>query len=282
MRPFAHFAVTHVLTFSSPSLQTENDALRRGENVPLTSFSLPPPPDFPSRRSSHSQISASEAHPSPPNLCLPSPPLPPHPVPAPTMQSYSFAQSPDTGINEPTMTLSRTPVSMERGGETPEPYASYNRSKTGYAPANYLTSTAPTPMNSSDDMNFDFDAPFDFSNAVPLPPLFQDLFDASFPAASSASTADDMADDCCPGDTDDAPALPGGRLPCDKPECDFSVISCALPIPWRPQAVGSGVGDKETWVCKQAWGKLCSHPMFGQCDVVRPFLSFSFVRGSDD
>mgnify|MGYP001589895498 FL=1 len=187
------------------------------------------------------------------------------------MQSYSFAQSPDPSLTEPTMTLSRTPVSMERGGDTPERYLYTSRPTSGYAPANYL---APTPTNPSDDLTFDFDAPFDFTTAVPLPPLFQDLFDASFPAASLPPT-DDMVDDFCPDDTEDAPGLPGGRLPCDKPECDFSVISCALPMPWRPQAVDRGVGEKETWVCKQAWGKLCSHPMFGQCDVVR--FPFSFL-----
>lgn len=154
-----------------------------------------------------------------------------------------------------------------------------------------------------DDNSFDFDAPFDFSysESIPLPPLFQDLFDTPYnPSAgstahntprastggfaetnpSNASTIlnstsstvkdEDVDEDICPigDDFSEPPPLPNGRLPCDKPECDFSIISCALPIPWRPKAVEGGGSDRDVWICKVAWAKLCSHPMFGGCDVV--------------
>ena len=164
----------------------------------------------------------------------------------------------------------------------------------------------PSPM---EDISFDFDAPFDFSfaDSIPLPPLFQDIFDSSYqhnttssgaptngtnshlpspnptaapPTSNSAGRmeSEDVDVDLCPIDTPedfaDPPPLPNGRLPCDKPECDFSIISCALPLPWRPSAIGGDVPSNSVWTAPVSWAKLCSHPMFGACDVVRPHSSF--------
>lgn len=136
------------------------------------------------------------------------------------------------------------------------------------------------------DLNFDFDAPFDLSDALPLPPLFQNLFDydqyavplegdlndagAPMQGVSGMSTSqiadEDYGDEACPGDDDDPVPLGADKMPC--PECDFSVVSCQLPLPWRPPTIGREIADKDVWQSQKAWAKLCSHPLFSQCDVV--------------
>ncbi|GAA5848737.1 hypothetical protein JCM3766R1_006585 [Sporobolomyces carnicolor] len=67
-------------------------------------------------------------------------------------------------------------------------------------------------------------------------------------------------------DDDDPPPLPLGRIPCDKPECDFTAVSCALPIPWRPPNAPDGSDDKHLWIAQKCWAKLVSHPLFDKCD----------------
>ncbi|BGP54941.1 DNA-binding transcription factor yap1 [Rhodotorula sphaerocarpa] len=127
-----------------------------------------------------------------------------------------------------------------------------------------------------DEMHFDFDAPFDFSETMPLPPLFSSVaqdyemlgsFSGSAPATPAAAgdaPNDGEGDDTCPNEEDEPPLLPGNRIPCDKPECDFTAVSCALPVPWRPPTVAGD--DKNLWVAQKCWAKLCSHPLFPLCD----------------
>lgn len=129
-----------------------------------------------------------------------------------------------------------------------------------------------------DEMHFDFDAPFDFSETMPLPPLFSSVaqdyemlgsFSGSAPATPAATgdaPNDGEGDDTCPNEEDEPPLLPGNRIPCDKPECDFTAVSCALPVPWRPPTVAGD--DKNLWVAQKCWAKLCSHPLFPLCDSV--------------
>jgi hypothetical protein len=52
-------------------------------------------------------------------------------------------------------------------------------------------------------------------------------------AGMNAPGLDGEVDDVCPNEEDEPPLLPGNRIPCDKPECDFTAVSCALPVPWR-------------------------------------------------
>ncbi|KAK4057940.1 DNA-binding transcription factor yap1 [Microbotryomycetes sp. JL221] len=158
------------------------------------------------------------------------------------------------------------------------------------------TDTKDTMSSNSSSFEFDFDAPFDISDAVPLPPLFQsflDQYDASLTNSPNVDdddmkhahssrknsrsgevtmttdeTKDDtIEDDACPGDYDDEEptALSKDKLPC--PECDFSSVSCALPMPWRPPSIENNVPAKDVWVSQKAWAKLCSHPLFNQCNV---------------
>jgi hypothetical protein len=253
------------------------------------------------------------------------------------MQTYSFSTSNNTpGITIPqNLTIARTPISMERGGETPDGvdgfanFTSVNGQqqqqqrvarREQYEQESYITERdavdALSKTSTGQDDEFDFDFDHSFENKFPLPPLFQDMFEKSYsalitpsadlatplphfhstlpplqpplvatPAAAtmttvkvevdSNSTPIDDGEDCCPpspSDEAEPPALPNGRIPCDKPECDFSLVSCALPIPWRPEALAGGVSAKDVWGCKQAWGKLCSHPLFSECDVVSPLL----------
>jgi hypothetical protein len=143
------------------------------------------------------------------------------------------------------------------------------------------------PDSPMQETKFDFDSPFDFSYADPpaLPPIFRDLFDQAFPDASSgifhspspiaAKDEGEPPSNYCPNDTidDNPPPLPGGKLPCDKPECDFETLSCSLPQPWRPAALSSDVTSKATWSTSQGWAKLCSHSLFIKCNVVRHALS---------
>jgi len=53
------------------------------------------------------------------------------------------------------------------------------------------------------------------------------------------------------------------KLPCDKPQCNFEALSCALPDPWRPPKTNS----KDFVSCEKAWAKLASHDGFVDCDV---------------
>ncbi|GAA5880672.1 hypothetical protein JCM16303_004307 [Sporobolomyces ruberrimus] len=153
------------------------------------------------------------------------------------------------------------------------------------------------------DSAFDFEAPFDFSESMALPPLFASLLDdlslppstdtnlgdtpSSFsdpnrrsstendsePLSSLSGVATDQTMDLDSTDRqvlededDDPPPLPLGRIPCDKPECDFTAVSCALPIPWRPPNAPSGSEDKDLWIAQKCWAKLVSHPLFDRCD----------------
>jgi len=176
------------------------------------------------------------------------------------------------------------------------------------------SSLTATPQNPIDiDMNqldsFDFDAPFDFSESMALPPLFASLLDdVSVPPSSSnnpeetngnstAQTAPQSDSlDCGCGDGDETVSIPqtrraskqdegnkdegmqdeedettvppNFRIPCDKPECDFTAVSCALPIPWRPPNAPLGSVDKDLWIAQKCWAKLVSHPLFNDCDSV--------------
>ncbi|GAA5894454.1 hypothetical protein JCM8208_006245 [Rhodotorula glutinis] len=126
-----------------------------------------------------------------------------------------------------------------------------------------------TAMPAFDDLNFDFDAPFDFSDSIALPPLFTSMIDGTGAAGSGVAPgpappgAPAYDDDACPGDDDDdePPALPEGGIPCA--ECDFSQQSCSLPIPWRPPTVSD---EKHLWLAQKCWAKLLSHPLFCQVD----------------
>ena len=205
----------------------------------------------------------------------------------------------ETTVPSPLSRLYSLPTPSSLSGSTPQPYDSQRpppeRGAVGEKSQN------PSPL---EDISFDFDAPFDFSfaDSIPLPPLFQDIFDSSYQHPTTSSGApttgpnshlpspnpnptaprpipthresEEVDVDLCPIDTPedfaDPPPLPNGRLPCDKPECDFSIISCALPLPWRPSAIGGDVPSNSVWTAPVSWAKLCSHPMFGACDVVRP------------
>ena len=198
----------------------------------------------------------------------------------------------DTTVASPLSRLYSLPTPSSLPATTPQNYQPQEPT----APLVKLEN--PSPM---EDISFDFDAPFDFSfaDSIPLPPLFQDIFDSSYQHQTTSSGAptngtnshvpspnptapprpplptreSELDVDLCPIDTPedfaDPPPLPGGRLPCDKPECDFSIISCALPLPWRPSAIGGDVPSNSVWTAPVSWAKLCSHPMFGACDVVR-------------
>lgn len=178
-----------------------------------------------------------------------------------------------------------SPLAIGRNGSSVSSYPHPSRPSPRLLQQPRLENSAASPSQDpylNEDISFDFDSPFDFSfaDSVPLPPLFQDLFDTSATRTASPSTTSNPRPlmslkqeeeedlDLCPTDDfTDPPPLPNGRIPCDKPECDFSIINCALPIPWRPRAVEGGKSDKDTWICKVAWAKLCSHPMFSGCDV---------------
>ncbi|KAK4706083.1 AP-1-like transcription factor, partial [Phenoliferia sp. Uapishka_3] len=242
-------------------LNAENQALRRGEEVPVSHFELPPP------------------------MAKLEPPVMKHDSPSSATEAPEHNQSPTDAafaLRELDLTAFTVPASASASASEPVPTTFYNSldpilapSKLPVQPMGSTPFLPPPPVDPNFDLNnfeFDFDAPFDFSSAIPLPPLYQDLFNQSFPMNSPVPVAVPFdyeqtdAEEDCPGDDDDLP-LPNGRIPCDKPECDFSLISCALPIPWRPPAINKETPPKDVWVCTQAWAKLCSHPMFGDCDV---------------
>ncbi|GAA5823462.1 hypothetical protein JCM11251_000641 [Rhodosporidiobolus azoricus] len=286
------------------SLIDENEALHRGErpvssvsrasaalasfrsNAPSSSTASPPPPSVALSAPSHSHIQS-------PEDVKPSVPRDPAYAPAatdlpsallstslpPVAASTFLPQTPP----DYTASLPRdlTPPRAEEPPSLPPPVGTVSR-----APGSPLAppaSSLPPPPLDDVDMSFDFDAPFTFDDTT-LPPLFTTMIDELLAAplavglssdpslavsvttdpslAVTAAAADD--DDCGCEDPDDPPPLPLGRIPCDKPECDFTAQSCLLPIPWRPpMAIGT---DKDLWVAQKCWAKLVSHPLFGLCD----------------
>lgn len=264
------------LTFNnstSSRLHDENQALRRGEDVPLTHFELPPP---------MAKLEAPVMRHESPALTPEAPPAVKH---SPTDPAFSFRDLDLSAFAPP----------------EPEPSAFYGSIDPSLQP---IPALQPPPQVASPykaevmlepnfDLNnfeFDFDAPFDYTSTIPLPPLFQDLFSQSYAMDTSEVSVPNTPgpfgeaepdEEACPGDSDDHLPLPNGRIPCDKPQCDFSLISCALPIPWRPPAIGKELAPKDVWVCTQAWAKLCSHPLFGDCDVVSPPARYLDERRAD-
>lgn len=187
----------------------------------------------------------------------------------------------------PSVTVGPPPADIPHAPVPDRPAASVQSSSSGIPVDPSLSVQNPPPavppapvdtaMPSFDDLSFDFDAPFDFSESITLPPLFSSLLDGGGGAvagtgqtagdARAPPTSDAYEDDTCPGEDDDDPTpLPGGRIPCDKPECDFSNQSCMLPIPWRPPTVSD---EKHLWLAQKCWAKLLSHPLFSQVDAVR-------------
>lgn len=146
-----------------------------------------------------------------------------------------------------------------------------------------------TPFSTKYDSYDDFVAPFDLTSAVPLPPLFNDLFSQTFaplPLSTAATRTafepnpalephpikpeeeeDELDEDFCPIDDGEPVLLPNGRLPCDQPECDFTSYSCALPMPWRPPSLEDDIRSRDVWVAQVAWAKLVTHPQFKYCSV---------------
>lgn len=249
-------------------LVAENQALRRGEDVPISNYELPPPMEKLNRDPSPQQEPFAQA---PEGGNYPSPPDPPLAL----LRNLALVPA-ETSSNA---------YSFSNNAFLPNPStdAVANQQLPPLDTPSYQTEATNFDLN---NFEFDFDAPFDYSSTIPLPPLFHDLFSQSFsippdpssvPAIPGAfgdaeAEADAAEYEACPGDSDDLLPLPNGRLPCDKPECDFSLISCALPIPWRPPAMAKDLASKDVWVCTQAWAKLCSHPLFSDCDVVSFFL----------
>ncbi|GAA6004916.1 hypothetical protein JCM11491_002277 [Sporobolomyces phaffii] len=261
-------------------LRAENEALRRGENPVPTPSSLKTgnsasPPDV--KPALETRLS-SGASPSFHHILNEPSEAPPAPA-----RFESASTSPSLLL--PTVPTDTTPSVSSQSPMPPPP-------------------PAIAALDGNFDSSFDFDAPFDFSESMALPPLFASLLDdlslppstdtdgnvtrvppydpesASIDTAMSlgrgASTnpnsmrdvvdPDADADADADSDDEDPPALPLGRIPCDKPECDFTAVSCALPIPWRPPNAPTGAGDKDLWIAQKCWAKLVSHPLFDRCD----------------
>ena len=158
------------------------------------------------------------------------------------------------------------------------------------------TNDVDDPSNETSDAFDDFklenfNVPLDTSTFAHdlLPGVFQELFDPdlriepgrrfSLPrlrsntitqlnSGSNATSGGGDVDMMIIGPPDDGstPAeLTDGEMPCL--DCDFDTMSCTLPMPWRPPAIGDHVKPDETWTCRQAWAKLVSHPLFRHCDV---------------
>ncbi|GAA6016159.1 hypothetical protein JCM10207_004465 [Rhodosporidiobolus poonsookiae] len=267
------------------SLQAENEALRRGEQPKPTVFSP----------SVYASLASEGSTASPPSILAP-PDAYPADSPTDTKPVVASSLSPsgrtDRNASEPAAAAASSAPSAP-GAPAQPLYALPPPPAPAPAPV-LVDSTLPDPpipdpaaplpslgdidMSALDDLTFDFDAPFDFSDSIALPPLFSSLVDdltSTFPSSSAAVSSSSTAaapapgfeDDACPlvgGDDDDPPPLPGGRIPCDKPECDFSQVSCALPVPWRPPTTGAS--DRDVWVAQKCWAKLLSHPLFAQCD----------------
>ncbi|GAA5844089.1 hypothetical protein JCM9279_003730 [Rhodotorula babjevae] len=244
-------------------LLAENEALRSGANPPRTAVALDLVAPAAAEQDSTPALTASgddAAHTMSPEDVKPAvsraPTSPPtDPVPS----SSHLAPAP---TSQPTATRAQPSLPV---AQAPEPAA--------VAPP-----LVDAPMPAFDDVNFDFDAPFDFSDSIALPPLFTSMIDGTDAAGSSlgapagapppllapgARARDAYDDDTCPGDDDDdePPALPEGGIPCA--ECDFSQQSCSLPIPWRPPTISD---EKHLWLAQKCWAKLLSHPLFSQVD----------------
>ncbi|BGP39164.1 DNA-binding transcription factor yap1 [Rhodotorula kratochvilovae] len=252
------------------SLVAENNALRVGENPPRTS--LPPSleVDAPAQPASAS-ASASPSHPPP----IPSVLLPPPSSPEDVKPTFHVEPSPAPVEAAPSLHFTPNPTSPAVPAEQPfSATLAVPMIPSPVPDASAFPSFTPgdIDMAALDDLKFDFDAPFDFSDSIALPPLFSSLLDDPTAATSSSAgplappASDGYDGDACPGEDDDdeePPALPGGRIPCDKPECDFSSQSCMLPIPWRPPTVSD---EKHLWLAQKCWAKLLSHPLFSQVD----------------
>ena len=256
-------------------LLAENEALRSGANPPRTDVSLDlvapsaPEQDSTSAHASHATNGADAAHTTSPEDVKPAVSRTPTSPPPDPVPSSSHLAPVSTSQPPPALAPPSLPIAPPH-----EPAA--------VPPPPVLDDTL---MPAFDDLNFDFEAPFDFSDSVALPPLFTSMIDGTgatgsslgvgAPTAPPSSTSaaprarDAYDDDTCPGDDDDEepPALPEGGIPCA--ECDFSQQSCSLPIPWRPPTVSD---EKHLWLAQKCWAKLLSHPLFSQVDPVRPLL----------
>ncbi|GAA5983861.1 hypothetical protein JCM5350_007578 [Sporobolomyces pararoseus] len=278
-------------------LRRENEALRRGENPPPTPSTFVPngksasPPDVkPSVE--ETPRPSSVASPSFQNILNGSSE---HPHGSTSTPQFQTTSPNDASIKLPQFSEGSVPMSS-----APPPIPPVQ------------TQTSPN-LDDLDllklDSSFDFDAPFDFSESMALPPLFASLLDdlslppstdtdntvpppqstqnssslpsipqsqdqpMPFDGPTSSTTLKPIqpriVDNCDEGmdeDDEDPPPLPLGRIPCDKPECDFTAVSCALPIPWRPPNAPTGSEDKDLWIAQKCWAKLVSHPLFDRCD----------------
>ncbi|BGP23899.1 bZIP transcription factor [Rhodotorula toruloides] len=267
------------------SLVAENEALRRGEDPPRTV--LPASTIYTNHVlkgdsfSSPSSISSAPAHVDRSASPIERKPVIPPSPPVDPISSHSASTVRQTSTFAPGPTSA---AFLPQPYSDPPPIpASQLSPRVPAAPSvpNLFAPLAPGDVDLSklDELSFDFDAPFDFSESIPLPPLFTSLLDGlDLPGAASASSGGDVSkvsnmsssviseiDDTCPGEDDDPPPVPNGHIPCDKPECDFTSVSCVLPIPWRPPTIAGD--DKNLWVAQKCWAKLCSHPLFAQCDT---------------
>ncbi|KAH8930178.1 hypothetical protein BT69DRAFT_1255585 [Atractiella rhizophila] len=122
-------------------------------------------------------------------------------------------------------------------------------------------------------LDFDLDTISPSFLSLPLPPLF---FSTVLPPTTSTSRPptpslldtdrDGQGERGEVDEDEDLDSLPPA-LVCDKPECNFDALSCALPSPWRPPPTREGREEKDVVSCERAWAKLASHPEFKQCNV---------------
>ncbi|KWU47566.1 hypothetical protein RHOSPDRAFT_30997 [Rhodotorula sp. JG-1b] len=265
------------------NLAAENEALRRGEDPPVT--------DVPSSALNYDLSSNPAAGmSSTPSSGLAASPTEVKPRAQPRRLKKTAATPPEPFASEnaqlpiPVLPPPPPPPPLERPASSLDLLARASQAPDSTLPLPPELSV-PLPTN-FDEATFDFDAPFDFSETMPLPPLFSSLAEefelmgslssgggvsgATLPATANPATRMDApgsvgdVNDVCPNEEDEPPLLPGNRIPCDKPECDFTAVSCALPVPWRPPTVAGD--DKNLWVAQKCWAKLCSHPLFPLCD----------------
>lgn len=280
------------------SLAAENEALRRGEDPPVT--------DVPSSALNYDLSSNPAAGmSSTPSSGLAASPTEVKPRAQPRRSKKTAATPPEPFASEnaqlpiPVLPPPPPPPPLERPASSLDLLARASQAPDSTLPLPPELSV-PLPTN-FDEATFDFDAPFDFSETMPLPPLFSSLAEefelmgslgggggvsgATLPATANPATgmdapgSDGDVNDVCPNEEDEPPLLPGNRIPCDKPECDFTAVSCALPMPWRPPTVAGD--DKNLWVAQKCWAKLCSHPLFPLCDSVScPAERMPFTEGA--
>lgn len=289
-------------------LHAENHALRRGEAVPSTE--LPSATPSVATDSAAPLPAASEA---PPAVDLTLPPLPPPSQPF-TFQSLPQPLPQPAPLNAGTTPFPPIPTyEMAPSNSLPPPTQSTVRPNTPLD-VDMLN------MDMNFDFDFDAPVDLDAAVPLPpfLQDLFDSFGDGGMGVGTAGAlmsgekvavpqivaprkydTEVEEGDDVCPGDEDDVAPLTAENMPC--PECDFSVVrcvvariscscsqahppslphSCALPLPWRPPTIGKDVASKDVWVSQKAWAKLCSHPLFSQCDVVRLLHPFSVVPPS--